>query len=132
VVYSPPSLNLTCNVFTGTATNFPVAPAAFTAAPRRASLPCALTFPPQPIMCDIPISGTFPWCFFFSMLLVAKHVDLRSFATTGGVPDGIECPAGSGRYYSVGGIEDRGKGYSNEHRVALILPLFGAWPIPIP
>jgi hypothetical protein len=46
----------------------------------------------------------------------------------------VECPAGTGRIYAIGGVDDSGKGWPNEFRVALLswTVAFGAWPSPIP
>lgn len=46
----------------------------------------------------------------------------------------IEVPAGTGRFYTILGLDDSGKGFPNEHRVALLswTDLFGDWPSPIP
>lgn len=43
-----------------------------------------------------------------------------------------EIPAGSGRYYKIGGVEDLGKGFPNEHRYAVILADYVNWPVPYP
>jgi hypothetical protein len=61
--------------------------------------------------------------------------------TTGGFAQGdiLECPAGSGRYYGVLWVEDVGKGFANEHRMAAVMPGYNGvgaltppWPLPIP
>lgn len=46
----------------------------------------------------------------------------------------LEIPAGSGRFYSILGVDDVGKGFPNEHRAAIVAwtVAFGAWPSPIP
>lgn len=49
--------------------------------------------------------------------------DLASF-------DMVEVPAGSGRWYSVIGVDDIGKGFANEHRTASIYAAFGTWTPP--
>jgi hypothetical protein len=57
--------------------------------------------------------------------------------------DTVEVPAGTGRYYYVLGVDDSGKGFPNEHRIARITPwtqalidYFGSsvplWPTPYP
>lgn len=45
--------------------------------------------------------------------------------------DFIEIPAGSARYYQIMVVDDVAKGFTNEHRYA-ILNKYGFWPIPIP
>lgn len=66
-------------------------------------------------------------------LLLPVRTDLRGPQSAGGA-DTVEVPAGSGRYYSVVGVDDSGKGFDNEHRVGLLAwtTAFGAWPTPIP
>jgi hypothetical protein len=46
----------------------------------------------------------------------------------------VEVPAGSQRIYTIVGVDDSGKGFTNESRVAIIAwtAAFGAWPVPIP
>ncbi len=83
-------------------------------------------------------------------LLLPKLADIRP--PTGAFPtvvwgDCVEVPAGSLRYYAVNQVDDIGKGFANEHRFALLVPLTGAteelvynmnwneppnWPTPIP
>lgn len=57
-------------------------------------------------------------------LLLPKSTDVR-------IHDVVECPATTGRYYSVQWVDDAGKGFPNEHRVALMIQA-GVWPTPIP
>jgi hypothetical protein len=76
-----------------------------------------------------------------SQLLLPSKTDIRdtSCAITGDV---LECPAGSGRWYGVFSVDDFGKGFSNEFRVAWIGKIFEDldplafpglfWPAPIP
>jgi len=74
-------------------------------------------------------------------LLLPAGTDIRSFIT-GGVGDSVEVPSGSGRWYEVVAVDDSGKGFANEHRIALISQISfyvnnGAypglfWPVPMP
>jgi hypothetical protein len=68
-------------------------------------------------------------------LLVPKGTDLRD--TSQNVdPDVVEAPAGSGRFYLAGQVDDSGKGFANEYRWAMLTKTFGPlvpdWPIPMP
>jgi hypothetical protein len=63
-------------------------------------------------------------------LLLPALTDVRATQGVGGVPDTVEVPAGSGRWYGVAGVDDIGKGYANEHRTACILALLGSWTVP--
>jgi hypothetical protein len=80
-------------------------------------------------------------------LLLPKLADVRPPIITGGQwGDCVEVPAGSLRYYAVLQVDDIGKGFANEHRFAILVPLtgrinvvFGAswgqppdWPQPVP
>jgi hypothetical protein len=66
-------------------------------------------------------------------LLLNPGEDVRGPQCTGGGSI-VEVPAGTGRFYRVIGVDDSGKGFPNEHRVALIAWTtdFGQWPSPIP
>lgn len=46
----------------------------------------------------------------------------------------VEVPAGSGRFYSILGVDDIGKGWPNEHRAAIVAwsVAAGPWPSPTP
>lgn len=52
-------------------------------------------------------------------LLLPALTDIRP-NTTFGVPDLVECPQFSGRFYVVGYVDDIGKGFANEHRFCLM------------
>lgn len=66
-------------------------------------------------------------------LLLPAGTDVRGPACASG-PDWVEVPAGTGRIYEVVGVDDSGKGFPNEHRVALVAwsVNFGPWPEPVP
>lgn len=66
---------------------------------------------------------------FTMTLLVPKLTDLRG-RRSGGTSDIVEVPALSGRYYEVIYVDDIGKGFSNEHRAAILL--LQKFPIPLP
>lgn len=69
-----------------------------------------------------------------AVLLVPKLTDIRPVRSPI-VGDMVEVPAGSGRFYHVQAVEDRAKGFANEHRVAVleqILQTAGGWPFPTP
>lgn len=74
-------------------------------------------------------------------LLLPALTDIRD-SSCGGQMDIVEVPAGSARWYIVVGVDDAGKGFDNEHRVASLLKTWGfpgngsglvnPWPAPIP
>jgi hypothetical protein len=55
-------------------------------------------------------------------------------------PDMVEIPAGSKRFYSVANVDDIGKGFANEHRIAWVQYMIGggtffsgpSYPAPVP
>lgn len=74
-------------------------------------------------------------------LLLPPLTDVRDYAC-GGTADMVEVPSGSGRWYQVALVDDIGKGFANEHRIAWIYKAAQAysatrysglvWPSPIP
>lgn len=76
-------------------------------------------------------------------LLLPSGTDIRDFACGLSYPyDIVEVPDGSGRWYAVGMVDDVGKGFPNEYRMAYLTKLCDTvdpnnnigsnWPIPIP
>lgn len=63
-------------------------------------------------------------------LLLPPGTDIRD-GIRSAAADLVEAPAGSLRFYSVDWVDDAGKGFPNEHRVAFILAR-GLWPAPYP
>lgn len=63
-------------------------------------------------------------------LLLPALTDIRGPVDPVG-PDVVDCPAGSGRLYGVTFVDDSGKGFGNEHRVAILQQL-SPWPSPVP
>lgn len=74
----------------------------------------------------------------FLYLCVAKGYDIRGWWDGSG-GDYVEAPAGTNRYYQVMAVDDVGKGFSNEYRIAFMqqvtqpFALFGIpFPVPLP
>lgn len=76
-------------------------------------------------------------------LLVPAGTDIRDFACGISYPyDLVEVPSGSGRWYIVGIVDDVGKGFPNEYRMAYLTKccdtvdpnnnIGSNWPVPIP
>lgn len=75
-------------------------------------------------------------------LLLPALTDIRSFVQGIADPDYVEVPSGSGRWYGVAAVDDVGKGFPNEFRIAEIYqvaePMAPSlypglfWPIPMP
>jgi len=74
-------------------------------------------------------------------LLLPAGTDIRD-VSNGDYNDVVEVPSDSGRFYNVMGVDDAGKGFDNEHRIAIIIKTWGyspnpaglpaTWPTPIP
>lgn len=74
-------------------------------------------------------------------LLLPALTDVRDLSCSG-IEDVVECPAFSGRWYQVIGVDDVGKGFTNEYRVAILQKIYETidpvdylglfWPTPIP
>lgn len=62
-------------------------------------------------------------------LLLPKLTDVQPWGLNATAPNGdcVEAPAGSGRFYVVIGVEDVGKGFSNEYRLAWMIRLVDSW-----
>lgn len=70
--------------------------------------------------------------FILLTLLLPVGTDVRS-SVTGAGSDLVEVPAGSGRFYDVNDVDDIGKGFTNEHRAAVLTQnSVVPWPAPIP
>ena len=118
--FTLPTFNLTCNVWS---------PASLPPNPPRVVLSCNLAFGRR-------VHPTFSTGTSAIMeLLLPVHSDVRSpCQNPASLQDVVEVPAGSGRFYFVLNVDDAGKGFTNEHRVAQLTQTraFGAWPIPMP
>jgi hypothetical protein len=62
-------------------------------------------------------------------LLLPAGTDIRGTQDTVGC-DIVEVPAGTGRYYWSLTVDDIGKGWPNEHRIAKIVAVLGSWVAP--
>ena len=91
--------------------------------------------------------GNFSQPTLLMQALLPKGTDVRPAAGTPGSDQGdiLEIPAATGRFYTAVGVDDVGRGFSNEYRLAEIAPMdniwrtaFGnpnacpPWPMPIP
>lgn len=75
-------------------------------------------------------------------LLIPAGTDIRDLNCNQADNDIVEIPSGSGRWYGVAFVDDIGKGFSNEHRLAVVLKISQHidavkyaglfWPSPIP
>lgn len=127
MAYVLPTFNLTANIWRQ-ALNPSTAPPTLTA-------PCALVYGrrtqlviPQTTVLPNKWQAVGPYMMTMDLLFPAV-TDVRGSQDTAG-PDNIECPAGTGRYYHVLTVDDIGKGWPNEHRIAKIYAVFGSWAGP--
>lgn len=77
----------------------------------------------------------------FYQLLFPALSDIRDLSNAI-TPDVVEVPSGSGRWYGVAYVDDVGKGFVNEYRLAFAQKIYEAldptaypglfWPVPIP
>lgn len=121
-MFSLPTFNLVCGIWHQP--NLPPLPPSLTA-------PCNLAFSRR-VQPGSLGSGGSPVGIPVSLLLPAG-TDVRAYQCATG-QDYVEVPVGSGRIYAVLAVDDAGKGFANEHRVAVIVAVAtrGPWPSPIP
>lgn len=130
--FNVPTFNLECDIYTGPWN---------TRVLRIAGQECNLQYGRRPHQnSDFPLANEFS---AVMNLLLPALTDIRSTLCSY-IADSVECPAGSGRWYLVAAVDDVGKGFDNEFRVATLLSAseakFGTgseynglfWPTPIP
>lgn len=71
------------------------------------------------VLQSVPITVSVNLQLLFVELLFPKLTDVRA-AWNGAGADLVEVPAGSKRFYIVDWVEDVGKGFSNEYRLAIV------------
>jgi hypothetical protein len=79
-----------------------------------------------------PGSGGIQEVITIRLLYLPKGTDIRyafGVAPLLAVADTVEVPAGSQRYYRTSDVEDVGKGFPNEFRVAVIFPVEPAFGV---
>lgn len=131
MAYSLPTFNLICDIYTTVVAGYP--PVFATKVLRLAAVPCALVYGRRVNMGVSFTSGGVSAIPQQSMtLLLPALTDIRGFQDSLLCVDIVEVPSGSGRWYRVPWVDDIGKGYANEHRFALILPVPALWVAPYP
>jgi hypothetical protein len=131
MAFTVPTFNLLCDVYSGP---WP------TKSLRISDLPCNLAAARPAKSTAVENEGEL-WINGYMTLLVPALTDLRMLGQ-GVQNDILEVPAGTGRWYQLNFVDDVGKGFSNEHRMALLVqiaePLLPSqfpglfWPIPMP
>lgn len=134
MAFSTPQFNLTCDIYTGpwlTKTLRISGQACNLQGGRRSRV-----FSSGLVTPNNQVSNWGP-----TYLLLPPGTDVRHELLTG-VDDVVECPAGSGRWYYVLFVEDVGKGFPNEFRMAEMAQISSHldavqfaglfWPVPMP
>lgn len=125
-IYVLPKFNLVCNIVTGHIGGPAIPPDV-----ARVISPCALQFGAFIAAINYPLNAPIKEMY----LMLPALTDIRS-PMNALMPDYVEVPAGTGRWYIVNFVDDVWKGYPTEYRVALMLQTFPAggpfWPVPIP
>lgn len=123
-----PNFNLLCNIGSGTGAGvFPRPP--FVSV-RLANQECALVYGRRVNAAFSGDADSGGPSVFQMNLLLPMGTDIRGVQDSSGSVDLVECPAGSGRWYSVSSVDDVGKGYANEHRTAGLAAVPGSWSAP--
>lgn len=119
MAYTIPEMPLTCGIYT-------YGPDPFAVPPRLTS-DCNLAWGRRVTSgtTSEPFASSSAICAY---LLMPALTDVRGAVQSGGAGDFLEVPAGSGRYYFSLQVDDLGKGFANEHRFALISPLYWTPP----
>lgn len=129
--FSPPVFNLSCDIYRGPwlTKSFALASPCNLAYGRRITIEFANESAEVLAGCNM------------MQVLLPAGVDVRSLVNAP-ANDIIECPIGSGRWYGVVGVDDAGKGFDNEHRIAQVIQIgenFSGtlypgliWPAPMP
>jgi hypothetical protein len=142
MAFNTPTFNLTVNLWSATlVTNPPTMSFLACLSPGRRTMLLAPSTLTNPVYVQVPTWGP------TSELMCPKGTDIRG-AQNSGMTNVVECPAGSARYYLVLFVEDVGKGFPNEYRLALLKQcdfgtvaltdfqaVFGTvppWPVPTP
>jgi hypothetical protein len=126
--YRVPQFNLFCNIGQPDSPGIPAVPALAGWA-RLYFYPCALAWGHRDHVAwydttDSPAIGGNSM-----FLLLPLLTDVRG-AQDSVSNDVVEVPADSGRWYWVYGVDDSGKGWANEYRCALIVPINRTWNAP--
>lgn len=124
--FTVPSFPFNCNIRTSRGI----------AGPPRIVSPCNLAWGRRVSHPSVQTDATDPLSSFQGTvtLLLPAGTDIRDGWNSTG-EDGVEVPAGSGRFYKAYYVDDIGKGFANEHRGAVLVKIgnaLGFWPTPVP
>jgi hypothetical protein len=130
VPYRLPNFNLVCEIgpAQGWVGTWPP-PLPFAVA-RLSNQPCALVFGRRVGLATSGGTADPGYPTLTMNLLLPARVDIRSNQGVNITPDAVEVPSGSQRWYAVASVDDIGRGYANEHRVAILQPIAETWAVP--
>lgn len=124
--FALPSFPLLCNISTCDVPNVPGVPHN---PPRLMAVPCNLAWGRRSNSMSTGGTNVAGVIVSATDLLLPPRTDVRGPQDTISA-DMIECPRGSGRWYFVTAVDDVGKGFPNEYRIAVIIALAGSWIAP--
>lgn len=123
-----PTFNLLCNI---SIPGVPGTQVPAVAPYRLTNQACQLTYGQRSQVASASGTGNQGTLVLCMNLLLPPLTDIRGPQDVVSF-DSVEVPAGSGRWYYVFGVDDIGKGFSNEHRSASIYAIAGTWAPPYP
>lgn len=125
MAYTVPAFNLLCNIGQPVTPRTNQVPAVW----RLLNVPCVLAYGRRVAVAPLGVLNSQAFSGGGSTLLLPKLTDVRGQQDNTSW-DMVECPPGTNRFYSVCHVDDVGKGFANEHRVAVCVPVFGLWVAP--
>ena len=128
MAFKLPSFNLLCNISQPDIAGTPAIP---TLPLRIVNQACQLTYGRRVQVSSTGGTTQVGVLTLTMNLLLPKLIDVRGPQDVVSA-DMVEVPAGSGRWYTVVGVDDIGKGFSNEHRTASLYALPSSWTAPYP
>ena len=128
MAFKLPTFNLLCNISQPDVVDTPGIP---DPPSRIVDQPCQLTYGKRVQVASTGGTTEVGVLVLTMNLLLPAKVDVRGPQDVVTF-DMVEVPAGSGRWYRVYGVDDIGRGFSNEHRTASILALAKSWTPPYP
>jgi len=131
MAFSLPNFNLLCDVYTGPW---------LAKVLRISDVPCNLALGRR-VQQPGATFTTFEFGAAAPSVLLPPRTDVRDFSCVTGY-DVLEVPKGTGRWYAVMQVDDVGRGFANEYRIAFPVKAVQAvdatefagsfWPTPIP
>lgn len=130
VAFRTPAFNLTCNIYDGSGVNYP--PLYWVGGtPRISGQACALSHGRLSSRVSSQGGNFLQVPVTIMQLLLPKGTDVRGVESNIAYGlDQVECPVGSGRFYCVTSVDDVGKGYANEYRLAFMMAIVESWHPP--